>query len=88
MARNATNKVSVQVFIIIHVEFLVADTHLCKRLCPSVSPSIRNDPVQKWKNKRFYILFVYVSELGLCGWGLDAPAHPSETILEPRVTCF
>ena len=23
-----------------------------------------------------------------CGWGLDAPAHPSATILWPRVTCF
>ena len=22
------------------------------------------------------------------GWGLDAPAHPSATILLPRVTCF
>ena len=23
-----------------------------------------------------------------CGWGLDAPAHPSATILWPRVACF
>ena len=23
-----------------------------------------------------------------CGWGLAAPAHPSVTILLPRVTCF
>ena len=23
-----------------------------------------------------------------CGWGLDAPAHPSVTVMWPRVTCF
>ena len=37
--------------------FLVADTQLYKRLCPSVrrsvSPSIGNDRVKKWENERF-----------------------------------
>ena len=32
---------------------------------------------------------VWVWGWGLgCGWGLDAPAHPSATILWPRVTCL
>ena len=32
------------------------------------------------------ILCMRVGDLE-CGWGLDAPAHPSATILWPRVTC-
>ena len=43
------------------------------------------------KNKRFgYFLCMFVCEgwgLGF-GWGLEAPAHPSATILWPCVTCF
>ena len=33
--------------------FLVADTQLYKRLCPSVGPSVRDDRVEKWKIERF-----------------------------------
>ena len=40
--------------------FLVADTQLYKRLCPSVGPSVGNDRVEKWENE----LCVYVSVLG------------------------
>ena len=88
--------------------FLIADTQLYKRLCPSVHPSVRwsvrpsvrwsvgplvrhGDRVEKWKNERFgYFLCMFVCGGGVgwgvwmglgCGWGLDAPAHPSVTIL-------
>ena len=65
--------------------FLVADTQLFKRLCPSIRRSISNDRVEMWKNKHFCeCLFV----MDRYGWGLDAPAHPSATILWPRVTCI
>ena len=33
--------------------FLVADTQLYKRLSLSVRPSVGNDQVKKWENKRF-----------------------------------
>ena len=56
--------------------FLVADTQLYKRLCPSVHPSVRpsvrwsvrhGDRVEQWKNERFgYILCMFV-----CGGGVD-----------------
>ena len=39
-------------------QFLVADTQLYKRLCPSVRRSVGNDRVEKWKNKRFGYFFV------------------------------
>ena len=35
----------------------------------------------------FLILFAYFWLLGV-GWGLDAPAQPSATILWPHVTCL
>ena len=68
--------------------FLVADTQLYKRLCPSVGPSVgslvrwsvrHGDRVEKWENERFRVCLSVGSGLG-CGWGLDAPAHPSATI--------
>ena len=33
--------------------FLVADTQLYKRLCPSVGPSVRHARVEKWENAHF-----------------------------------
>ena len=33
--------------------FLVADTQLYKRLCPSVDPSVRPSMVKIWKNECF-----------------------------------
>ena len=69
---------------------------LYKRLCLSVCPSVwwsvvllvhwsvRNDQVEKWKNKHFgYFLCMFVFEgwgFGF-GWGLKAPAHLSATKL-------
>ena len=56
--------------------FLIADPHLYKRLCPSVSPSVgpsvgRGDRVEKWKNERFgYFLCMFVCGGGV-GWGVD-----------------
>ena len=57
--------------------FLVADTQLYKRLCPC------------GKTRTFDTFCICLSVGGGfgCGWGLDAPAHPSATILWPRVTC-
>ena len=72
--------------------FLVADTYLYKRLCPSVRWSVGRSVgpwtrVEKWGNERFRcFLCMWVGDLW-CGLGLDAPAHPSATILWPRVTC-
>ena len=34
--------------------FLVADTQLYKRLCPSVRPSVRGHWVEKWENAHFH----------------------------------
>ena len=74
---------------------LVADTQLYKRLCLSVGPSVgpsvrrsvrpsvRNARVEKWKTSvldAFFGMCVGGGGMG-CGWGLDAPAHPSATIL-------
>ena len=63
--------------------FLVADTQLYKRLCPSVHQSVRpsvSPGSLSWK--------VCAGWRFGCGWGLDAPARPSAMILWPRVTCF
>ena len=78
--------------------FLVADSQHYKRLCPSVRwsvrPSVRDDRVEKCENAHFLMLQLWLSvcecvwiEWG-CEWGLQAPAHPSATILWPRVTCL
>ena len=72
--------------------FLVADTQLYKRLCPSVRwsvgpsvrpsvrPSIRHgDRVEKWKNERFgYFLCMFVCGGG-GGWGVDGGWMPLPT---------
>ena len=70
------------------VKFLVADTQLYKRLCPSVRPLVRRAAgpltrVEKWKNERFeaFCVCVCVGKGVGCGWGLAAPAHLSATIL-------
>ena len=34
-------------------DFLVADTQLFERLCPSVRPFVRNDPSQKGEKQAF-----------------------------------
>ena len=71
--------------------FLVADTQLYERLFPSVGPSVcRRAWMEKWKNERFEafcVCFCVGKGVG-CGWGLAAPAHPSATILRPRITCY
>ena len=79
--------------------FLVADTQLYKRLCPSVRPLVRwsvgpsvrrrssSWKVWKWAFSIFFFVCLSVGGGFGCGWGLDAPAHPSATILWPRVTC-
>ena len=73
--------------------FLVADTQLYKRLCPSVGPSVRRSVgpwtwVEKCGNEHFRcFLCMWVGDLGW-GWRLDAPAHSSAAILWPRVTCL
>ena len=75
------------------VIFLVADTQLYKRLCPSVrhsiGPSVMVIELKSGKTSVFDTFCVCLSVGGGlgCGWGLDASAHPSATILWPRVTC-
>jgi len=71
--------------------FLVADTQLYKRLCPSVrwsvGPSVGNDRVEKLKNKRFtYFLCVFVCVLGVGVWmGVGRPCPPVRSdIVTPR----
>ena len=71
---------------------------LSKRHCPSVGLSVTLELSCSSRNakKRLFMmlqLVLFVCDcvgggLGGCGWGLDAPAHPSATILWPRVTCF
>ena len=75
--------------------FLVADTQLYKRLCPSVGPSVRRsvgplvreNESKSGKSSVLEAFFVCVCvrrgvRWGVgCGWGLAAPAHPSATIL-------
>ena len=71
--------------------FLVADTQLYKRLCPSVRPfvhpSVRKHESKSGKTSVLEAFCVCVCvgrgvgwSVG-CGWGLAAPAHPSATIL-------
>ena len=65
--------------------FLVADTQLYKRLCLSVRRSVRwSVEVNESKSGKMSILDTFLVCLckgwGLgCGWGFDAPAHPSAT---------
>ena len=67
--------------------FLVVDTELYKRLCPSVRPSVGPSvmviEMKSGKTSVFDTFCVCLSVGGGlgCGWGLDAPAHPSATIL-------
>ena len=69
------------------IAFLVADTQLYKRLCPSVRRSIRwSVRGHESKSGKTSILDAFYVWVG-CGWRMDAPAHPSATILWPRVTC-
>ena len=69
--------------------FLVADTQLYKRLWPSVCRSISTSrKVGKWAFLKTFCVCLSVSRVLGCRWGLDAPAHPSATILWPCVTCF
>ena len=75
---------------------LVADTQLYKRLClsvgPSVHPSVRRSVMIESKRGKTSVLDTLCvclcvgRRLG-CGWGLDAPAHLSATILWPCITC-
>ena len=63
---------------------------------PSVGPSVRWSVVIELKSGKTSVfdtfcvcLCVCRGEWGFgCGLGLDAPAHPSATILWPRVTCL
>ena len=83
--------------------FLVADSQLYKRLCPSVRPLVRWSVTLELKTRKTRIYDAAVVTLCVCvcqcvggglgvglgwGWGLDAPAHPSTTILWPCVTCW
>ena len=66
---------------------LVADTQLYKRLCPSVGPSVGpSEAVIELKSGETSVLDTFCVCLSVggglgCGWGSDAPAHPSATIL-------
>ena len=61
--------------------FLVADTPLYKRLCPSVcwsvGPSVGPSRIIELNCGK---MFECGGGLG-CGWGLDAPANPSAMLL-------
>ena len=67
--------------------FLVADTQLYKRLCPSVCPSVHPSVgVNELKSGKTSVLDTFCVCLSVggglgCGWGLDAPVHSSATIL-------
>ena len=67
--------------------FLVVDTQLCKRLCMSVDTwSVSPLGVMELKSGKTSVLGAYCVCLSVggglkCEWGLDAPAHPSTTIL-------
>ena len=74
------------------VPFLVADTQLYKRLCPSVSLLVRWyvgllvrwSLVRPWtqvkKRANEHFRWFLCMDVG-CEWGLDAPVHLSATIL-------
>ena len=77
------------------LHFLVADTQLYKRLCPSVRPSVgpsvrwsvRNDRVEKWKNERFgCFLCMFVCGVGVRVWiWVGCPCPPVRNdIVTPR----
>ena len=66
--------------------FLVADTQFYKRLCPSVGPSVCGDWVERCKNAHLWLAECVWGGRG-SGWGFHALAHPSATLLQPRVTC-
>ena len=60
-------------FFFIILLFLVADTQLYKRLCPSihllVRLLVRNDQVEKWKNERYrYFLCKFKCGVGVGVW--------------------
>ena len=68
--------------------FLIADS-IRGFVCPSVGPSmvIESKSGKTSVLDTFCVCLTVGGGLG-CGWGLDAPAHPSATILWPRVTCL
>ena len=71
-------------FEICDLAFLVADTQLYKRLCPSVRPSVGPSVIVIELKTSVFDTFCVCLSVGPglgCGWGLDAPAHPSATIL-------
>ena len=45
--------------------FIVADTQLYKRLCPSVSPSVSGDEIKSGKTSIIVIVYMGVWELGV-----------------------
>ena len=67
--------------------FLVADTQLYNIEALSVRPSLGPlEAVIELKSGETSVLDTFCVCLGVegglgCGWGLDAPAHPSATIL-------
>ena len=72
--------------------FLVADTQLYRRLCPSVHPLVHWSVGSGYRFDETSIFDTFCEGLSVggglgCEWGLDAPAHSSATILWPRVTC-
>ena len=54
---------------------------------PSVRPSVHGHESKSAKMSVLNGFWVCVGGMAY-GWGLDAPAHPSATILLPRVTCY
>ena len=62
---------------------LVADTQLYRRLCPSIGPSVSPFVCEHESKSRKVSALDACVWLGGVGpkWGLDAPAHPSATIL-------
>ena len=81
------------------VAYLVADMQLYMRLCLSVGPlhwSVHGESpsVIESKSGKKSVLDTFCVCLSVwrwrfgCGWKFDAPAHPSASIMLPRVTCF
>ena len=69
--------------------FLVVDTQLYKRLCPfvrpSIRPSVRNDRIEKWKNKHFeYFLRMFVCGVGVWVWIWVGCPPARHDIVTPR----
>ena len=69
------------------VQFLVGDTQIYKSLCPYFGRSVMVIELKMNVFDTFGVCLSVGGGLG-CGWRLDAPAHPSATILWPRVTCL